>query len=126
MISQSDFVENIRLQANLKKINFINFCTVKNIMIDITFNNANINIIQRVFLQKWRKIVDEDLELFFNFFILYRLKDIVLKINANKHVKTTLFDDQSSEESTMQFQVALNNDFDKSFLQFNIFNILIL
>ncbi len=52
MISQSDFVENIRLQANLKKINFINFCTVKNIMIDITFNNANINIIQRVFLQK--------------------------------------------------------------------------
>jgi hypothetical protein len=45
MISQSNSVENIKLQANLKKINFINFCTVKNIMIDIMFNNANINII---------------------------------------------------------------------------------
>jgi hypothetical protein len=54
------------------------------------------------------------------------LKDIVLKINANKHVKTALLDDQNREESTVHFQVALSNDFDKSLFQFNILNILIL
>jgi hypothetical protein len=53
------------------------------------------------------------------------MKDIVLKINANKHVKTALLDDQSREESTMQFQVALSNNFNKSFFQFIIFYILI-
>jgi hypothetical protein len=43
------------------------------------------------------------------------MKNIVLKINANKHVKTALFNDQSREKLTMQFQVVLSNNFDKIF-----------
>jgi hypothetical protein len=103
IISRSNFAENIKLQINFREFNSISFCTMRNIVIDVTSNNANINIIQRVSLQKWRKIINEDMKLSFDFIIFYHLKDNILKINANKHVKTTLLNDQSREKLTMQF-----------------------
>jgi hypothetical protein len=124
IISRSDFAENIKLQTNFREFNSINFCTMKNIVIDVTFNNANINIIQRILLQKWREVINEDMKLSFDFVIFYHLKNNILKINADKHVKTTLLNDQSHEKSTMQFQIAWNNIFDMFFLNsyLNVFN----
>ncbi len=52
IITQSILIENIRLQINLKKIDLINVCTMRDIVIDITTNNANFNLIQRDSLQK--------------------------------------------------------------------------
>lgn len=60
------------------------------------------------------------MKLSFDFVIFYHLKDNILKINADKHVKTTLLNDQSREKSIMQFQVASNSNFDMSFLNFNL------
>ncbi len=55
------------------------------------------------------------MKLSFDFVILYRLKNTLLKINADKHVKTTLLNDQNRDELMMQFQVSLNKDFDTFF-----------
>jgi hypothetical protein len=84
VISRSNFAENIRFQINLKEFNSINFCTMRDIVIDVTSNNANINIIQKVSLQKWRKVINKNMKLSFDFVIFYHLKDNILKINANK------------------------------------------
>jgi hypothetical protein len=45
VISRSNFAENIKLQINFREFNSISFCTMKDIVIDVTSNNANINII---------------------------------------------------------------------------------
>jgi hypothetical protein len=93
IISRSNLAENIKFQINFREFSSINFCTMKDIVIDVTSNNANINIIQRISLQKWREIISENMKLSFDFVIFYHLKDNILKINADKHVKTTLLND---------------------------------
>ncbi len=94
VISRQCVDENLTLKAQYEVDEFVTFsCTMKNILTNEMFD-VKINIIQRIFLTKWRNILSEDMNISFDFQIYYQRDDKTMKIKIDHHLKTTLLDAQ--------------------------------
>ncbi len=108
VISRQCVDENLTLKTQYEADEFVIFsCTMRDILTNEMFD-VKINIIQRIFLTKWRYILRKDMNISFDFQIYYQRDDKAMKIKIDRHLKTTLLDVQSREKISVSFRITLN------------------
>jgi hypothetical protein len=97
-------------------------CTIENIFKKKIFHNVKFDIIQRIFLERWREILRQNMNLKMKFFIHWNYDDKTQTIMTNRHFKTTLFMSQSRDQNIIQIWLKSINDEQSMFFTFSIMN----
>ena len=91
------------LDENLYVVSMLK-CSVEDIMLSKSFQNANFSIFQRVFLFKWRDCLKKDMFLQENFKIYHEEDWIEMKVD--RHLKTILIAIHNQKKSEILFVVS--------------------
>jgi Na+/phosphate symporter len=119
---------NVSIKNLILKIRFENtqislfVCTIEDILKEKISHNVKLDIIQRIFLKRWREILRQNMNLTMNFFIHWNYDDETQTIMINRHFKTTLFMKQSRDQHIIQFWLKSINDEQSMFSTFSIMN----
>jgi hypothetical protein len=115
--------ENLILKTRFENTQISLFvCTIENIFKNKISHNVKLDIIQRIFLKRWREILKQNINLKMKFFIHWNYDDETQTIMTNKHFKTTLFMNQNRDQNIIQFWLKSINDEQNMFFTFSIMN----
>jgi hypothetical protein len=116
-------IENLILKTRLENTQTSLFvCTIEHNFREKILHDVKLDIIQRIFLERWREILRQNMSLTMNFFIHWNYDDETQTIMTDKHFKTTLLMKQSRDQHIIQFSLKLINDEQNMFSTFLIMN----
>ena len=99
--------EDITLQGRLVDQHLWSYCTVGDVLTDVTANTAGLSVLQRLSVAKWIPILKHDLSKDADILVSYELAGTTVIITEDRHLKAAVADVRARQQTCGHFHVHI-------------------